>query len=136
MGLDQYAFVVPKSEKNTDFTFTGSARTITYWRKHPDLQGWMENLWVAKRTAAGNPPQPEVGGWFNGEIMFNGEPVRVTLTDLDQLETAVNRDELPETTGFFFGKSLPEDRLIDLAFIADARYAISEGFDVYYDSSW
>ena len=38
MGLDQYAYkVVAHDEDNRD--------EIAYWRKHPNLQGWMEQLW-------------------------------------------------------------------------------------------
>ena len=40
MGLDMYAYIARK--KSEDFN---SAREIAYWRKHPNLQGWMENLW-------------------------------------------------------------------------------------------
>ena len=38
MGLDQYAYVANKagSEYNDQ-----SRQEIAYWRKHPNLQGWM-----------------------------------------------------------------------------------------------
>jgi len=138
MGLDQYAYAVRPAPTSTDFYFDSSEepRCIAQWRKHSDLQGWMENLWLQKRTQAGDPPQPDSSGFFEGRVVFNCDPVRLTLTDLEQLETAVNRDELPETTGFFFGASLPEDKADDLAFIAEARQAIADGMDIYYTSWW
>ena len=38
MGLDQYATAI----KGEDEISLGE------WRKHPNLQGWMENLWRSK----------------------------------------------------------------------------------------
>ena len=37
MGLDQYAYVLRED---------GETLEIARWRKHPDLHGWMEKLWV------------------------------------------------------------------------------------------
>jgi len=145
MGLDQYAYAVRPHANNTDFEWGWEAHEQDYdskvtkiaqWRKHSDLQGWMENLWLTKRTVAGDPPQPEAEGWFAGTVVFNCDPIRITLTDLEQLETAVNRQELPETTGFFFGQSGPEDKADDLLFIANARKQIADGLEIYYTSWW
>jgi hypothetical protein len=98
---------------------------IAQWRKHSNLQGWMEQLWVSK------------GGEQTGEwSQFNCAPVRLTFQDLADLEAAVNGDDLPATTGFFFGQSMPEDKMDDLAFIAKAREAISQDMEIYYDSWW
>ena len=92
-----------------------------YWRKHPDLHGWMEALYRRK------------GGL---EASFNCQTVRLEATDLDDLEAVVNRRGLPRTSGFFFGQSTPDDRENDLAFIAKAKDAISAGDAIYYDSWW
>jgi len=46
MGLDQYAFA-RKGEPLDDFDGNSSSEEeieICYWRKHPNLQGWMENF--------------------------------------------------------------------------------------------
>ena len=93
---------------------------IAYWRKHPDLHGWMENLYREK------------GG---REQSFNGDPVVLTLEDLDRLEDDILGETLPETTGFFFGESRGMS-LKDLEFVLDARKVIQEGDTIYYDSSW
>lgn len=147
MGLDQYAFAYLPHPLSNDYTVgwyevdkadrpEGCRVEVAYWRKHADLQGYMERLWIAKREAAGNPAQPETEGWFAGTVVFNCEPVRLTLTDLEQLETAVNRDHLPHTEGFFFGESQPEDKQATLEFIAKAREWIAKGYEIYYDSWW
>jgi hypothetical protein len=154
MGLDQYAYAVLPHPNNTPtsiwwHTEQGDAeRTelenkgiavvtkIAQWRKHPNLQGWMQNLWITKATAAGEPPLPKEDGWFAGEVVFNCQPVLVTFQDLSDLESAVNGEVLPETEGFFFGQSQPEDKLDDLAFIAKAREAIGSDMTIYYDSWW
>ncbi len=96
------------------------AKEIAYWRKHPDLHGWMENLYREK------------GG---REKSFNGDLVVLTLADLDRLEEDILRKNLPKTTGFFFGES-GEISLKDLEFVLEARKAIQEGDTVFYDSSW
>jgi hypothetical protein len=93
---------------------------VAYWRKHPDLHGWMENLYREK------------GG---REKSFNGDPVVLTLADLDRLEEDILRKNLPKTRGFFFGES-GEISLKDLEFVLEARKAIQEGDTVFYDSSW
>ena len=95
-------------------------KEIAYWRKHPDLHGWMENLYREK------------GG---REQSFNGDLVVLTLKDLDRLEEDILRKNLPKTTGFFFGESA-EISLKDLEFVLEARKAIQEGDTVFYDSSW
>ena len=69
--------------------------------------------------------------------MFNQQCVRLTLSDLEQLETAVIRGELPESSGFFWGDNSSEEyKEHDLQFIKDAREAINNGMDIYYDSWW
>ena len=58
------------------------------------------------------------------------------LEDLAALEQAVMEERLPETSGFFFGSSQPEDMDLDLKFIVDARAAITAGNAVFYTSWW
>jgi hypothetical protein len=123
MGLDQYAYSVDPRlvEGSVDFKVPdGSARQIAYWRKHPDLQGWMQELYLAK----------------GGQEEFNCVNVRLELEDLDALEEAVRDGDLPRTSGFFFGESTPDDRDDDLIFIRDARAELAEGRVVYYTSWW
>ena len=93
---------------------------VAYWRKHPDLHGWMQKLYEEK------------GG---EDKSFNGDPVVLTLADLDRLEDDILGENLPETAGFFFGESGGMS-LKDLEFVLDARKVIQEGDTIYYDSSW
>ena len=69
MGLDQYAFA-RKGEpiRNRLETEYEVEHEIAYWRKHPNLQGWMEQLWREK----------------GGEGEFNCVDVELTLDDLEQ----------------------------------------------------
>jgi hypothetical protein len=191
MGLDQYAIIARKHEKNTDFSVywlgekvPDSIRdknfaSIAEWRKHPYLQGWMENLFKKKADAQGfegivipggmytdisiNFLSPDGSEELNEELtskirtaseeinksfkemvkdaaperMFNNQPLRLTLSDLEQLEEAVNRGELPKSSGFFWGDDSSEYyKEQDLQFIKDARSAIINGNEVYYNSSW
>ena len=95
---------------------------IAYWRKHPNLHGWMENLYHQK----------------GGEDEFNCAPVELTSEDLDRLEEDIRNGGLPHTSGFFFGESQGGNDEVnyDLEFVKNARRAIAEGDRVFYDSWW
>jgi hypothetical protein len=121
MGLDMYAYAAVKAEQQD------GARDIAYWRKHPNLHGWMEKLWERKMIAEGrdNPHR------------FNGIELELTWTDLDELEQAVTHGQLPSTSGFFFGEEADEYyRESDLEFIKNARAELFLGLKVFYNSSW
>ena len=140
MGLDQYAYAVRPNPMNTDFAFEQevngekSYHEIAYWRKHSNLQGYMERLYLRKATEQGF--DNGIKGWGGETNCFNCQPVRLTFQDLAELETAVKGKALPHTTGFFFGESQPEDKKDDLAFIKAARKAMSQDMEIYYDSWW
>ncbi len=124
MGLDMYAHRIQQApEKPVDFTFEDGAEgpEIFYWRKHPNLHGWMEALYREK------------GGTDSD---FNTVPVLLTPDDIDKLEKAVEGEELPHTSGFFFGASDASDKERDREFIAEARKVFAEGDHVYYTSWW
>lgn len=121
MGLDMYAFATKeKPATQVDFKVE-EARELYYWRKHPNLHGWMRELYYDKGGAAES---------------FNCVPVVLTVEDLDRLEAAIHARSLPDTKGFFFGESDGSETQDDLAFIAKAREAIAAGLTVYYDSWW
>ena len=126
MGLDMYAWRTKAENAIGDFETAdvdGALDKLAYWRKHHDLHGWMERLYYEK------------GG---GSKVFNCAKVRLTLEDLDRLEADVKANQLPVTTGFFFGDNPPDLASIarDLDFIIKARESIEEGYAVYYDSWW
>lgn len=120
MGLDMYAYKTKEPVADYGFKTPEDAVEIQYWRKHPNLHGWMEALYHRK----------------GGTEEFNITPVRLDEADIDALENAVQQNQLPHTTGFFFGQSLPEDKADDLLFISAARQAMKEGYAVLYVAFW
>lgn len=143
MGLDMYAYVGTPGQREQFYdqdNLEYDSKTnewivpeggiqkpiqIAYWRKHPNLHGWMANLWVQRLN---NP---------DSERDFNGVELELSWNDIDDLERAVRSGNLPDTTGFFFGN--PADNHYfeqDLKFCNDAKAEIFLGFKVFYNSSW
>lgn len=131
MGLDMYAYVATKAgaqqeywdqyDLETDRRTVSRPREIAYWRKHPNLHGWMQQLWESRGNTGS----------------FNGDELELTWADLDALEQAIVQAELPTTGGFFFGD--PSDsyyREQDLEFVKNARAELFSGLKVFYNSSW
>jgi hypothetical protein len=124
MGLDQFAFAIDNN---------GSKEEIAYWRKHPNLQGWMENLWEHK----GRPGLEDANMGDDSLGHFNCIPLELNKEDLEDLEDAVRGSGLPSTTGFFFGGDSDNYyKPQDLEFIRKARKALDSGLTVVYDSWW
>jgi len=123
MGLDQFAVARKGEPVEKDGRLEWPERKeLADWRKHPNLQGWMEDLY---RRRGGERED------------FNCVEVELTLGDLDDLEKAVKGKDMPQTEGFFFGGDSDEYyRSKDLQFIEDAREAIEDGWTVVYDSWW
>jgi hypothetical protein len=136
MGLDMYAYVAARAGAQAEFSEGASwdaekgamvnpnatePREIAYWRKHPNLHGWMQRLWESK----GN----------SGE--FNGDELELTWEDLDQLEQDIRNKNLPDTSGFFFGRNADDHyREDDLKFVREAKAEAFLGLKVFYNSSW
>ena len=149
MGLDMYAYVAVKAGAQADYD-EGKAwdkekggmvnpsvtepREIAYWRKHPNLHGWMERLWIRKTTETGVVDDPDRSGEFSA---FNGVELELTWDDLDQLEQDVRNNKLPGTEGYFFGRDADDHyREQDLKFIRNAKAEAFLGLKVFYNSSW
>lgn len=152
MGLDQYAYVANRAgqkdewyedavwdEKETTFVNTNMSKPqeIAYWRKHPNLQGWMQNLWLKKL----NIPKDSTDQFIEDKIPgdFNGVELELTWDDIDKLEKDIKSGVVAQlgTTGFFFGD--PSDDYYyekDLQFCIDAKAEIFLGRKVFYNSSW
>lgn len=87
MGLDMYltgvrtfkAHGIPRGDKR------GEMIDLGYWRKHPNLHGY-----IVREFAGGEDRCQEI---------------HLYADDLRQIIAAVEAQELPETTGFFFGVS-------------------------------
>jgi len=123
MGLDMYAYKTKaKPETDVDFsTQNFKPEEIQYWRKHPNIHGWMENLYYHKGGKAGS---------------FNCVNVKLNEDDLNELEADIKAGNLPKTGGFFFGESDGSEMEEDLLFVSVAKQAIKEGYTVYYTSWW
>lgn len=136
MGLDMYAYVAARAGQQDEF-YEGSELDkesgeyvnakvtkpieIAYWRKHPNLHGWMEQLYRER----------------GGEGQFNGDELELFREDIDSLEQAVLDGDLPATSGFFFGDAADDYyREQDLEFIKEARAQLFLGLKVFYNSSW
>ena len=124
MGLDQYAY---KSKVSIEEFTPDNIEEIFYWRKNPDLHGWMEQLWEKQNEdlVVNNP-----------DVQFNTTYVELTADDIAKLEHQNESETLPETTGFFFGKSTSADKEKNKKFIEIAKQAINDEYRVYYFSWW
>ena len=131
MGLDMYAYAAPTAgDENTN---APNSREIAYWRKHPNLHGWMEQLWRKK----GCPNVNFNHGMDTDLLTFNGVELELTWDDIRDLESDIKEGKLPDTSGFFFGSRADEHyHQQDLQFIVEARTQIFLGFKVFYNSSW
>jgi hypothetical protein len=123
MGLDQYA-TARRGEAKTDdegYTYYEDSIELAYWRKHPNLQGWMQELYYEK----------------GGDEDFNCVDLELDEEDLDSLEKSLDDSDLPETSGFFFGSNSDDHYAeADREFIVQARAAIKQGYTVVYSSWW
>ena len=153
MGLDMYAYVAAKAGAQADYD-RGKAwdkekggmvnpsvtepREIAYWRKHPNLHGWMERLWIRKTNERLGPS--DKAGWWSDPNQwgdFNGVELELTWDDLDQLEQDIRNNKLPGTEGYFFGRDADDHyREQDLKFIRNAKAEAFLGLKVFYNSSW
>jgi len=140
MGLDMYAYVATREGQQREYydgaewdettkdlvnTKVNKPREIAYWRKHPNLHGWMEQLWKSRNGGKGDSAN------------FNGIELELNWDDLDELERAIRHKQLPSTEGFFFGN--PADSHYykqDLEFVNNAKAEVFLGLKVFYNSSW
>jgi hypothetical protein len=128
MGLDQYAYSISKSEMallETQEYLDGelgieSQEELMYWRKHANLNGWMEEMYHRQ-------------GHMDS---FNGQPLELDEADLLELKRKITEEGLDHASGFFWGSSSEQDDPPTLEFIDKALKAISEGKVVYYCCSW
>jgi hypothetical protein len=130
MGLDMHLY----GKKNfyalpdevgyqTEDGFRKAAHVLElgYWRKHPNLHGY-----IVQKFAAG---------------VDDCREVPLDREDLKDIIRAVMADELPETTGFFFGKSDGSEKAETLQILTAALSWLtpatnSEYRSVHYRASW
>jgi hypothetical protein len=135
MGLDQYAYAASKANSKNEYykekyergneNAVDPTTELAYWRKHPNLHGWMEELWIKKHQ----PVEPD--------MMFNGVELELTFDDIMQLEEDIKNGNLPATSGFFFGSNSDDYyKAQDLEFVYEAKSRLFLGQKVFYNSSW
>lgn len=78
----------------------GELIDLGYWRKHPNLHGY-----IVETFADGNDECQEID---------------LSAENLHMIIAAIEADELPETTGFFFGESDGTERDEDLRIFREA----------------
>lgn len=141
MGLDMFVYRTKKDIPSVDFStpedcvvdysigFDAYRRKneeiqVWYWRKHPNLHGWMKKLYETK------------GG--ESSEGFNGDNVRLDKEDIENLKVDILAEKLPHTEGFFFGTSYGDETEVknDLEFIEKAINELSLGYKLFYTSSW
>lgn len=147
MGLDQYAYAVEieKSATIQDvrevINSDAGPEQIGEWRKHPNLEGWMSDLWHARQQ------ETVLDGIVKGRLPgntapdypkdFNCEYVELFSSDLDRLERLVISGDLPKTGGFFWGSDSDDYyKESDREFIRAARKQIASGSRIFYSSWW
>lgn len=95
MGLDMYLrgekYLVKFNQEPEDLIYEDGFRVINkdleigYWRKHPDLHGF-----IVQTFADG---------------LDECQPITLTSEDMKKVIFAIESDLLPKTEGFFFGES-------------------------------
>lgn len=104
-----------------------SETEIGYWRKHADLHGYMEDLYIER----------------GGTEEFNCVKLPLSKEDCEdiinfareRLET--NEDKVEHTTGFFFGQTQKEDWEETIKIFENALNTVNfDTEEIYYDSWW
>ena len=127
MGLDMYLEgrtfnwkMGGKVEKRDGFRVKGVMLELGYWRKHPDLHGYI------------------VQKFANGEDRCQEIPLDEDA--LRNILAAVKADALPHTEGFFFGQSQSEDKKRSIEILEGAIKWLEQETpprrEVVYQASW
>ena len=101
---------------------------IAYWRKHPNLHGYIVNT-------------------FNKGV-DNCRPIELTPKNLDQIADAIEKNELPYTNGCFFGSSEDHEKKkkenikifrdasawLDKKLVEKSQHG--DWFSIHYEASW
>jgi hypothetical protein len=137
MGLDQYLYAADGHITVETLYAKGNedARDeIGYWRKHADLQGYIEHLW----NEAGRPGLKGEGSSAFGSP-FNCIPFELNEEQIEQIIQLSRGGSLGEaegTTGFFFGQTYPEDHEHTAKLMEKALELKRQGKRIFYDSWW
>ena len=125
MGLDMYL----RGSKHTQYNDTRTEDgfkvdtlilELGYWRKHPNLHGYIVQTFAEGKDECQQIPLDEGA--------------------LEQIISAVEAEVLPPTTGFFFGKSDGTEKARDIEIFKKALEWLKgpgDGYrSIYYQASW
>ncbi len=122
MGLDMYltgerVFHTDRSQ----FRLHAGRYSLGYWRKHPNLHGYLVDQFA--------------GG------VDDCRDILLEADDLRQILAAIEAEQLPHTSGFFFGESTGQEKPNDLAIFTHALRWLETPDDaafrnVSYQASW
>ena len=116
MGLDMYFNARNKDGKQDE--------TIYYFRKHSDLNGWLQDKWLEEDYTR----DPED---------FNCDMLQITEDIVNELEEYINNGKFERYSGFFWGQSTlydweeTKENLIPIL-----REYLREGYEIYYSANW
>lgn len=99
----------------------GELIDLGYWRKHPNLHGFIVETFADDKDEC--------------------QEIDLSADDIHKIIAAVEADELPETTGFFFGVSDGTEKDEDLQTFREALAWLEANDDeawrsIYYQASW
>jgi hypothetical protein len=130
MGLDMYLYgrkYIPSDWKNPEnnimedgFRVVEKKLDIGYWRKHPNLHGYIVDTFADGRDDC--------------------QEIELSVEDVHRIIDAITKRKLPDTEGFFFGTSSDDEDDIegDIVILKRAlEWAISGEFNtLVYQASW
>ena len=135
MGLDQYVYLADKKnvDVNEDLLITGlrssanEQHEIAYWRKVYPIQNWMLGLYMSR----------------GGSKDFNNEQVFLTLEDIERFQHDLENNLLQEADFTSYDTDDPYIRDSTVyrysscqEFVKKSKKSLSEGYVIFYDSSW
>lgn len=125
MGLDMYLrgtiFTMGSPMKKDGYNVCSMVLELGYWRKHPDLHGFIVNTFA--------------------DGVDECQQIELERKDLVRIIEAVEKKQLPHTEGFFFGSTdgSEDEETLQILRKALAWWDSKEDNlykDVYYQASW
>jgi len=125
MGLDQYMYLVAPHNNNTNFSINYDikddkhVKLLAEWRKHPNLQGWMEKLFNTKADREGYVGQTEQSDIITKTMTTMPEDTSLpegvhTIHSMDEVDEIVKEEIKKVSSKTFITKRVFNQQLIRL----------------------
>lgn len=97
---------------------TTPAVELAYWRKHPDLHGYIVNTFA--------------------DGVDECQKIDLTADNIENIIEAVNKNNLPETKGFFFGTSSRDRDAETIKLLTEVSVWLEKNPEgkIFYNASW